>query len=93
MCFVCTCPLLTDEDKDIVRLRCGHLVHVQELDELVNAAYWMQVHVCCGVCRWKLCKIRPTHQVLLDGRDNHVPDDEDNPPTAIDGDVADDEFW
>lgn len=59
ICFVCTCEVLTDEDKDIIRLPCGHLVHVNELDELVNAAYWMQDTVGCGLCRREICETRP----------------------------------
>lgn len=64
MCSICTCELLNDEDKDIIRLRCNHLVHRTELDEFINAAYYLQRTINCPICRAEICRARNTEQIF-----------------------------
>ncbi|KAJ4354108.1 uncharacterized protein N0V89_005841 [Didymosphaeria variabile] len=48
-----------------VRLRaCGHMLHLEDLKQLVNGAYWQQPYVRCPACRAHICASRETRQAV-----------------------------
>lgn len=66
-CLICQYVFLEDVSatNPCVRLRaCGHLIHLEELEQQLNGAYFDQPSVRCGLCRAHICASRQTVEVV-----------------------------
>ncbi|KAK7182352.1 hypothetical protein PSPO01_11586 [Paraphaeosphaeria sporulosa] len=67
LCLICHNNFGKDVDptNPAVRLHaCNHLIHLEELEQLLNAAYFAQPQVRCGLCRTPICATRQTIEVV-----------------------------
>jgi hypothetical protein len=69
VCTVCQCDLMDDDNERTKLDVCGHVLHLQCLDDLVNQAYLGKASVCCPVCRAGICMTRDYTAVVEESQD------------------------